>query len=70
MSDLRSVLRELGKREMLNVMLEAGAEFNGAALKSRYRGQDRSLLCSEIHGDGRRADGGNFVELVCEIARA
>ncbi len=32
--DLRSVIRELGKREMLNVLLEAGAELNGAALEA------------------------------------
>jgi diaminohydroxyphosphoribosylaminopyrimidine deaminase/5-amino-6-(5-phosphoribosylamino)uracil reductase len=32
--DLRKVLRELGKREILHVLLEAGAELNGAALKS------------------------------------
>ncbi|MGA8365915.1 MAG: bifunctional diaminohydroxyphosphoribosylaminopyrimidine deaminase/5-amino-6-(5-phosphoribosylamino)uracil reductase RibD [Candidatus Acidiferrales bacterium] len=32
--DLRGVLRELGKREMLNVLLEAGAELNGAALEA------------------------------------
>ena len=28
------VLRELGRREMLNVLLEAGAELNGAALEA------------------------------------
>jgi diaminohydroxyphosphoribosylaminopyrimidine deaminase / 5-amino-6-(5-phosphoribosylamino)uracil reductase len=32
--DLRQVLRELGRREILHVLLEAGAELNGAALKS------------------------------------
>ncbi len=32
--DLRKVLRELGKREILQVLLEAGAELNGAALKT------------------------------------
>jgi diaminohydroxyphosphoribosylaminopyrimidine deaminase / 5-amino-6-(5-phosphoribosylamino)uracil reductase len=31
--DLRKVLRELGRREILHVVLEAGAELNGAALK-------------------------------------
>ena len=30
--DLRQVLRELGKREILSVILEAGSELNGAAL--------------------------------------
>ncbi len=32
--DLRKVLRELGSREILHVLLEAGRELNGAALKS------------------------------------
>lgn len=32
--DLGAVIRELGKREILNVLLEAGAELNGAALKA------------------------------------
>jgi len=32
--DLRAVLRELGKRRILNVLLEAGAELNGAALQA------------------------------------
>jgi len=32
--DLHAVLRELGKRQMLNVLLEAGAELNGAALEA------------------------------------
>jgi diaminohydroxyphosphoribosylaminopyrimidine deaminase/5-amino-6-(5-phosphoribosylamino)uracil reductase len=32
--DLRRVLREFGTREMLHVLLEAGAKLNGAALKS------------------------------------
>ena len=32
--DLDSVIRELGKREILNVLLEAGAELNGAALEA------------------------------------
>jgi diaminohydroxyphosphoribosylaminopyrimidine deaminase / 5-amino-6-(5-phosphoribosylamino)uracil reductase len=31
---LESVLEELGRREMLNVLLEAGAELNGAALEA------------------------------------
>ena len=32
--DLKAVLRELGKREILNVLIEAGAELNGAALQA------------------------------------
>jgi len=33
-ADLSAVVRELGRREMLNVLLEAGAELNGAALEA------------------------------------
>jgi diaminohydroxyphosphoribosylaminopyrimidine deaminase / 5-amino-6-(5-phosphoribosylamino)uracil reductase len=32
--DLDAVMRELGRREILNVLLEAGAELNGAALET------------------------------------
>ena len=32
--DLKAVLRELGKREILNLLIEAGAEVNGAALQA------------------------------------
>jgi diaminohydroxyphosphoribosylaminopyrimidine deaminase / 5-amino-6-(5-phosphoribosylamino)uracil reductase len=32
--DLREVARELGRREMLNVLLEGGAELNGGALEA------------------------------------
>lgn len=32
--DLQTVLRDLGNRQILNVILEAGAELNGAALES------------------------------------
>jgi diaminohydroxyphosphoribosylaminopyrimidine deaminase / 5-amino-6-(5-phosphoribosylamino)uracil reductase len=32
--DLNAVLRELGKRQMLNVLIEAGATLNGAALEA------------------------------------
>jgi diaminohydroxyphosphoribosylaminopyrimidine deaminase / 5-amino-6-(5-phosphoribosylamino)uracil reductase len=32
--DLNEVMRELGRREILNVLLEAGAELNGAALEA------------------------------------
>ena len=32
--DLNAVIRELGKRQILNVLLEAGAELNGAALEA------------------------------------
>ncbi len=34
-TDLRAVLEELGRREVLSVLLEAGAALNGAALEAR-----------------------------------
>jgi diaminohydroxyphosphoribosylaminopyrimidine deaminase/5-amino-6-(5-phosphoribosylamino)uracil reductase len=33
-ADLRAVIRELGRRQILSVLLEAGAELNGAALEA------------------------------------
>lgn len=32
--DLRAVIRELGRRQMLNVIIEAGGDINGAALEA------------------------------------
>ncbi len=40
--DLRAVIRELGRREILNVLLEGGAELNGAALEAGI--VDRMIL--------------------------
>ncbi len=67
--DLHSVLRELGRRQMLNVLLEAGAELNGAALASWNCGQNDSLLCSQGHGNRRRAHGVHPRQMVSQIAR-
>ena len=64
--DLQAVLRELGKREILHVMIEAGAELNGAALESRDCGQDGPLLRAEDHGERRGADGADVAARVCE----
>jgi diaminohydroxyphosphoribosylaminopyrimidine deaminase / 5-amino-6-(5-phosphoribosylamino)uracil reductase len=40
--DLRRVMQELGKRQILNVMIEAGSELNGAALEADI--VDRAIL--------------------------
>ena len=37
---------------------------------SPYCGQNDSLLCSQNHGDGRRADGSRPRAMVCRVARA
>jgi diaminohydroxyphosphoribosylaminopyrimidine deaminase / 5-amino-6-(5-phosphoribosylamino)uracil reductase len=50
--DLRSVLRELGKREMLNVLLEAGAELNGAALEAGIVDKMVLLYAPKVMGAG------------------
>jgi len=34
--DLKAVLKELGRREILNVLLEAGPRLNGSALKAEF----------------------------------
>lgn len=50
--DLHAVLHELGRREILNVLLEAGAELNGAALQAGI--VDRMILfyAPKIMGPG------------------
>lgn len=50
--DLKTVLRELGKREMLNVLLEAGAELNGAALEAGIVDKMILFYAPKIMGTG------------------
>jgi diaminohydroxyphosphoribosylaminopyrimidine deaminase / 5-amino-6-(5-phosphoribosylamino)uracil reductase len=50
--DLHAVLRELGRREMLNVLLEAGAELNGAALQSGIVDKMILFYAPKIMGTG------------------
>jgi diaminohydroxyphosphoribosylaminopyrimidine deaminase / 5-amino-6-(5-phosphoribosylamino)uracil reductase len=50
--DLQAVLRELGRREMLNVLLEAGAELNGAALQSGIVDKMILFYAPKIMGTG------------------
>ncbi|MGA8012055.1 MAG: bifunctional diaminohydroxyphosphoribosylaminopyrimidine deaminase/5-amino-6-(5-phosphoribosylamino)uracil reductase RibD [Candidatus Acidiferrales bacterium] len=50
--DLQAVLRALGKREILNLMIEAGAELNGAALDSGIVDKMVLFYAPKIMGNG------------------
>jgi diaminohydroxyphosphoribosylaminopyrimidine deaminase / 5-amino-6-(5-phosphoribosylamino)uracil reductase len=50
--DLKAVLRELGKREMLSLLLEAGAELNGAALEMGMVDKMMLFYAPKIMGTG------------------
>jgi diaminohydroxyphosphoribosylaminopyrimidine deaminase / 5-amino-6-(5-phosphoribosylamino)uracil reductase len=50
--DLRAVLRELGTREILHVLLEAGTELNGAALKADIVDKAVLFYAPKIMGTG------------------
>ncbi len=50
--DLHAVIRELGKREMLNVLLEAGGELNGAALQAGIVDKMILFYAPKIMGTG------------------
>jgi diaminohydroxyphosphoribosylaminopyrimidine deaminase/5-amino-6-(5-phosphoribosylamino)uracil reductase len=50
--DLRAVICELGKREILNVLLEAGAQLNGAALQSGIVDKMILFYAPKIMGTG------------------
>jgi diaminohydroxyphosphoribosylaminopyrimidine deaminase/5-amino-6-(5-phosphoribosylamino)uracil reductase len=50
--DLHAVLRELGKREILHVVLEAGAKLNGAALKADIVDKMILFYAPKIMGTG------------------
>jgi diaminohydroxyphosphoribosylaminopyrimidine deaminase/5-amino-6-(5-phosphoribosylamino)uracil reductase len=50
--DLHAVIGELGRREMLNVLLEAGAELNGAALQSGIVDKMILFYAPKIMGTG------------------
>jgi diaminohydroxyphosphoribosylaminopyrimidine deaminase / 5-amino-6-(5-phosphoribosylamino)uracil reductase len=51
-ADLHAILRELGKRRMLNVLLEAGAELNGAALEAGIVDKMILFYAPKIMGTG------------------
>ena len=50
--DLRAVIRELGKREILNLVIEAGAELNGAALEAGIVDKMILFYAPKIVGSG------------------
>ena len=50
--DLHAVLRELGKRQILSVLLEAGAELNGAAIESGIVDKMILFYAPKIMGTG------------------
>jgi diaminohydroxyphosphoribosylaminopyrimidine deaminase/5-amino-6-(5-phosphoribosylamino)uracil reductase len=50
--DLRAVLRELGRRDILNVLLETGAELNGAALQAGIVDKMILFYAPKIMGTG------------------
>ncbi|MDE3169442.1 MAG: bifunctional diaminohydroxyphosphoribosylaminopyrimidine deaminase/5-amino-6-(5-phosphoribosylamino)uracil reductase RibD [Acidobacteriota bacterium] len=50
--DLQAVLRDLGNRQILNVILEAGAELNGAALQSGIVDKIILFYAPKIIGSG------------------
>jgi diaminohydroxyphosphoribosylaminopyrimidine deaminase/5-amino-6-(5-phosphoribosylamino)uracil reductase len=50
--NLHAVIRELGKREMLNVLLEAGAALNGAALQAGIVDKMILFYAPKIMGTG------------------
>ena len=51
-ADLHAVLRELGKRKMLGVLLEAGADLNGAALEAAIVDKLILFYAPKIMGTG------------------
>lgn len=51
-ADLNEVVHELGRREMLNVLLEAGAELNGAALEAGVVDKMILFYAPRIVGNG------------------
>jgi diaminohydroxyphosphoribosylaminopyrimidine deaminase / 5-amino-6-(5-phosphoribosylamino)uracil reductase len=51
-TDLRAVIRELGRRQILSVLLEAGAELNGAALEAGIVDKMILFYAPKIMGTG------------------
>jgi diaminohydroxyphosphoribosylaminopyrimidine deaminase / 5-amino-6-(5-phosphoribosylamino)uracil reductase len=50
--DLRAVIKDLGRREMLNVLLEGGAKLNGAALQAGIVNKMILFYAPKIMGNG------------------
>jgi diaminohydroxyphosphoribosylaminopyrimidine deaminase/5-amino-6-(5-phosphoribosylamino)uracil reductase len=65
--DLRAVLAELGRREMLSVLLEAGAKLNSAALAAGIVDKMRVFLAPKIAGFQGIAARNNGFQASCEL---
>src|SRR5579872_7222810 len=65
--DLRAVIAELGRREMLSVLLEAGAKLNSAALAAGIVDKMREFLAPKIAGFQGIAATKNGFQAPCEL---
>ncbi len=61
--DLRAVIRELGRRQILSVLLEAGAELNGAALEAGIVDKMILFFAPKIFGGGVPIAAGRYQRL-------
>jgi diaminohydroxyphosphoribosylaminopyrimidine deaminase/5-amino-6-(5-phosphoribosylamino)uracil reductase len=65
--DLRAVITELGRREMLSVLVEAGAKLNSAALAAGIVDKMRVFLAPKIAGFHGIAAAKNGFQEPCEL---
>jgi diaminohydroxyphosphoribosylaminopyrimidine deaminase/5-amino-6-(5-phosphoribosylamino)uracil reductase len=65
--DLRAVIAELGRREILSVLLEAGAELNSAALRAGIVDKMRLFLAPRIAGFAGAAGAPTSFATPCEL---
>jgi diaminohydroxyphosphoribosylaminopyrimidine deaminase/5-amino-6-(5-phosphoribosylamino)uracil reductase len=65
--DLRAVIAELGRREILSVLLEAGAILNSAALAAGIVDKMRVFLAPKIAGFQSTAAAKNGFQAPCEL---
>jgi diaminohydroxyphosphoribosylaminopyrimidine deaminase/5-amino-6-(5-phosphoribosylamino)uracil reductase len=65
--DLRAVIAELGRREMLSVLLEAGATLNSAALAAGFVDKIRVFLAPKIAGFKGIAAAPNGFQSACDL---
>jgi diaminohydroxyphosphoribosylaminopyrimidine deaminase/5-amino-6-(5-phosphoribosylamino)uracil reductase len=65
--DLRAVIAELGRREILSVLLEAGATLNSASLSAGIVDKMRVFLAPKIAGFKGAAAAPNGFQAACEL---
>jgi diaminohydroxyphosphoribosylaminopyrimidine deaminase/5-amino-6-(5-phosphoribosylamino)uracil reductase len=65
--DLRAVIAELGRREILSVLLEAGATLNSAALAAGFVDKIRVFLAPKIAGFKGVAAAPNGFQAACDL---